>query len=140
MQEHVTSARELDDLRAVVARDLADAEIRELSDDRRFATAYNAALQLSKMVISCAGYRVTGIGHHRNTFEALSLAMGPEAEELAAYFEVCRRKRNMVDYDLAYVATESEADDLLAKTHAFQQQVERWIAGRHPEWAVPEEA
>jgi hypothetical protein len=28
--------------------------------DRRFATAYNAVLQLAKMVIACAGYRVAG--------------------------------------------------------------------------------
>jgi hypothetical protein len=38
----------LDELRAVVARDLEDATVQELSDDRRFAAAYNAALQAAK--------------------------------------------------------------------------------------------
>ncbi len=37
---HKTSRKELDDLRAVIVRDLEDAAIQELSDDRRFATAY----------------------------------------------------------------------------------------------------
>ena len=32
-------------MRALIARDLADAGIAGLSADRRFATAYNAALQ-----------------------------------------------------------------------------------------------
>jgi hypothetical protein len=42
-------------LRAVIARDLEDAAIQEHSDDRRFATAYNAALQAAKMAILCSG-------------------------------------------------------------------------------------
>jgi len=36
--------KELDDLRAVIVRDLEDAAIQELSDDRRFATAYTAGV------------------------------------------------------------------------------------------------
>jgi len=42
-------------MRALVARDLADAHVRGLSADRRFATAYNAALQTANMAIACAG-------------------------------------------------------------------------------------
>jgi hypothetical protein len=49
VRAHKASKKELDELRAVIARDLEDAAIQELSDDRRFATAYNAALQASKM-------------------------------------------------------------------------------------------
>ena len=52
--EHTTTRAELDELRAIVARDLADAEIDCLSADRRFATAYNAALQSAKMIIACS--------------------------------------------------------------------------------------
>ena len=108
VRTHTTSLQELNDLRGVVARDLADAAIADLSTDRRFATAYNAVLQTAKMVIACAGYRVAGLGHHQTTFEAVELAMGPSAAPLAAYFDTCRRKRNMVDYDMANVATETE--------------------------------
>jgi hypothetical protein len=50
----------------VIVRDLEDAAIQELSDDRRFATAYNAALQTATMSIACAGFRLaTSPGHHR---------------------------------------------------------------------------
>lgn len=110
VRPHTTRLRELDDLRAVVARDLADAAIPGLSADRRFATAYNAALQIAKMIIACAGYRVTGLGHHRTTFEAVELAMGSSIAPLALYFDTCRRKRNTLDYDAANVTSDTEAE------------------------------
>ena len=58
VQRHRTSKKELDKLRAVISRDLADASLKGASADRPFATAYNAALQAAKMAIACAGYRV----------------------------------------------------------------------------------
>jgi hypothetical protein len=57
-QKHKTSKKELDNMRALIARDLADASLAGLSADRRFATAYNAALQAANMAIACAGYRI----------------------------------------------------------------------------------
>jgi uncharacterized protein (UPF0332 family) len=136
VQTHQASRRELDDLRAVVERDLRDAAIAGLSADRRFATAYNAVLQLATMVIACVGYRASGRFHHFTTFEALPLAMGQDAATLAAYFDTCRRKRNNVDYDRANATTDAEANELLAKAHEFRVQIEVWVAHHHPEWAA----
>ena len=57
-------------MRALIARDLADASLAGLSADRRFATAYNAALQAANMAIACAGYRIVSkVGHHRVSLE-----------------------------------------------------------------------
>jgi uncharacterized protein (UPF0332 family) len=111
---------------------LQDASLAGLSDDRRFATAYNAVLQLAKMTIACAGYRVAASGHHQATFEALTLAMGKSVTDLAAYFDTCRMKRNTVDYDAANVTSTTEADELVAKANEFLVLVEEWIADRHP--------
>src|ERR1700722_1957821 len=87
---HQTSKQELDNLRALIARDLKDAAIAGLSADRRFATAYNAALQSAKMAASCAGYRITArAGHHQLTFESIVLTMGARAQRFADYFETC---------------------------------------------------
>ena len=44
VQPHTTHAQELQGLRTVVARDLKDAALPNLSVDRRFAIAYNAVL------------------------------------------------------------------------------------------------
>jgi hypothetical protein len=97
-------------MRALVVRDLADAKVPGLSADRRFATAYNAALQAASMAIACVGYRVTAkIGHHKITFYSANLALGAGAVKYADYFETCRRKRNVIDYTRSHVATETEA-------------------------------
>jgi uncharacterized protein (UPF0332 family) len=137
IQPHTTGKSEIGNLRAVVDRDLKDAALTGLSTDRRFATAYNAALQLAQMVIACAGYRVTArSGHHKTSFEALELAMGPKVSELASYFDTCRRKRNIVDYDIAYTVSETEAEELLQKAGEFRELVEKWIIQNYPKFAL----
>jgi len=133
---HTTGHQELFDLRAVVERDLKDASIEELSADRRFATAYNAVLQLTTMVIACAGYRVVGLGHHQTAFAALEVAMGTVVRDFATYFDACRRKRNQVDYDFANAATDTEAKELLQKAHEFHRLVEHWIREKHPRYGI----
>jgi len=116
VQLHTTSKQELDGLRALIKRDLTDAALAGLSADRRFATAYNAALQTAKMVIACAGYRVTRTpGHHRLHFEAARIALGSSADRFLDYFATSRRKPTVIDYDYAFVSTETEAEEILAK-------------------------
>ncbi len=103
VQLHTTSKRELDGLRALIERDLTDAALAGLSADRRFATAYNAALQTAKMVIACAGYRVASTpGHHRLHFEAARIALGSSADRFLDYFEASRRERNIIDVQSAF--------------------------------------
>ena len=105
IERHLTSSNELAGLRKLIARDLGDAAVPGLSADRTFATAYNAVLQLSKMALVCAGYRVSATlpGHHQTTFEVAGLVLGAAAWQLNDYFETCRRKRNVIDYDSADV-------------------------------------
>lgn len=136
MRKHRTSKQELDALRAVVERDLADAAVSELSADRRFATAYNAALQLAKMAIACAGYRTTvRPRQHETTFQAAELALGSSSSKLTAYFDTCRIKRNQVEYDAAGVISDSEADELQAKVEEFCELVEKWISASAPQFS-----
>ncbi len=136
VKRHQTSATEIRHLREVVVRDLKDAGLQALSADRRFATAYNAVLQLAKMAIACSGYRISGPGHHYTSFEALELAMGSPVSESVAYFDACRRKRNQVDYDCADVISDGEAEELLSNAKDFQKQVEAWIRKRHPSYVA----
>jgi uncharacterized protein (UPF0332 family) len=136
VKPHKTSLAEIQALSAVVERDLKDAKVREVSADRRFATAYNAVLQLATMVVACSGYRVAGSGHHETTLRAFEIAMGAEASALAAYFQTCRRKRNQVDYDMANVATDYEADDLVEKAGEFRTLVSSWIEKHHRQYGL----
>jgi len=134
LDRHSPSVREITGLRKLVERDLHDAAVRGLSGDRGFATAYNAALQLSKMALAAGGYRVSATlpGHHQTTFEAARLVLGPAAQPFTDYFETCRRKRNVIDYDEAEVVTESQAREVLEKTEEYRELVERWITQHHP--------
>jgi hypothetical protein len=107
VQKHKTSKNELDNMRALIARDLADASLVGLSADRRFATAYNAALQPANTAIACAGYRIVSkVGHYRVSLESTKLVLGKAAHKYADYFETCRRKRNAIDYTFSNVAAE----------------------------------
>lgn len=137
IRAHQTSKQELNNIRALIARDLADAALDGLSADPRFATAYNAALQAGTMAIACSGYRVSArAGHHAVTFEAAHLAIGAEAATLADYFDVCRRKRNVIDYMNSSVATEGNglrADQASRRTdaaHASLAPGQRVLRGR----------
>src|SRR5947207_3575883 len=115
-------------MRALVARDLADSQVAGLSADRRFATAYNAALQATNIAIACAGYRVTAkTGHHKVAIDSVKLAVGSTVEKYADYFETCCRKRNVIDYTRSHVASESEANEIVKQATEFYEFVEAWI-------------
>jgi hypothetical protein len=134
-----TSATEIENLRKLVERDLTDAALPGLSADCTFATAYNAALQLSKIVLACAGYRVSSTlpGQHQTTFEAAGLVLGPAGRPFTDYLETCRRQRNVIDYDYAEVASDSEAGFLQEKLAEHRQLVESWIAKNYPKLKQP---
>jgi uncharacterized protein (UPF0332 family) len=128
VKTHQTSKQEVDNLRALITRDLADAAVAALSADRRFATAYNAALQAATIAIACSGYRVSArSGHHKVTFEAAALAIGQTAVVLTDYFDACRRKRNVIDYMTSSVATDTEAEEIVRKASEFHTVVENWV-------------
>lgn len=136
LERHQTSSNELTGLRKLIARDLADATVPGLSPDRAFATAYNAVLQLSKLALACAGYRVSATlpGHHQTTFEGAGLVLGVAAQQFTDYFETCRRKRNVIDYDSAEVTTEAQSTELLQKATKYQELVESRITKKNPKY------
>jgi hypothetical protein len=120
----------------VVERDLSDAFIPQLSLDRRFATAYNAALQLSTIVMHISGYRTKSNqgGHHLITFTLLSEFMSPKEQKRADYFNICRTKRNVTDYDRAGEISIFDLTELLEEIALFKQHVLEWLESKHPSW------
>ena len=90
---------EIDAQRELAARALADASIEAVSSDGRFNHAYDAARALATVVVRACGYRVKGTGGgHYNTFLALEAADPESFTEFAAYFDLCRAKRNELSY------------------------------------------
>ena len=121
IQKVHVNRKSLADLANLVDRDLNDAQVASLSADRRFAIAYNAALNLANYVIRKNGYRVAAkVGHHRVTFLVAGEALGKATKCHLDYFDLCRRKRNKVDYDLAGVATDKDVADLIKQVMDFK--------------------
>jgi uncharacterized protein (UPF0332 family) len=138
LRKHQSSPEEIRDLMLVVERDFADAAIESLSADRRFATSYNAVLQLATAVLRASGYRTAGGGHHWITFQALPHVMGDSEQDRADYFDSCRRKRNIADYDAAGEIADSEVQELYDEANAFRRTVQNWLCSNHPD-LVPTE-
>jgi hypothetical protein len=123
LRRHKTSPREIADLFGVVERNLADASVEAVSADRRFAIAYEAALELATITLYCNGYETYGAGHHFTTFQALKETMGDVGEGYADYFEMCRGKRQVTSYDRAGEISETDIESLLEEIRAFRGEV-----------------
>lgn len=130
--KHKTSAEEINNLLELIKRDLKDARVKGLSSDRKFITAYNAALQSAVIILYCKGYKTKGVGHHFTVFQAMKEIMGPDYHELADYFDSCRIKRNKADYDYAGIASESEAQELIKEAEKILQEVLIWLKNNFP--------
>jgi uncharacterized protein (UPF0332 family) len=133
--KHRTSRQEIASLLKVVERDITDASIEIVSADRRFATAYNAALQLATIALCCKGYKAIGLGQHFTVLQTLKETMGQEFCDRANYFDMCRTKRNVTDYDRAGEISEGEAIELLQEVKDFKQEVADWLHNYYPKLA-----
>ena len=116
---------------AIVERDLVDAE-GEISADWRFGIAYNAALKLCTILLHASGYRPERALQHYRTIAALPLILGDERKDDADYLETCRAKRNTAEYEMAGVATEKDAPELVDFVKELREDVLDWLKKHHP--------
>ncbi|MCK5828188.1 hypothetical protein KAH43_06640 [Candidatus Bipolaricaulota bacterium] len=63
---HATNRQEISDLLAIMDTDLKDAEIPELSAERKLSCCYNAVLTAARVALRASGYRVprSNPSHH----------------------------------------------------------------------------
>ena len=127
LRQHKTSKKEIENLLALVRRDIIDAKVEGLSSDRRFACAYNAVLQLATILLYCKGYEPEGLGHHFTVFQTMKIIMGTDYYTLADYFDSCRSKRNITDYDYAGGISDSEAEELIKDAERFLEVTLNWL-------------
>ena len=127
-----TSPAEIKDLRAVVHRNLADAQIRKLSNDGPFGHAYDDARILANIMVRASGYRVKSEGGgHYNTFLALKAA-DPAFAGKAVYFDACRRKRNNFLCEQANIVSNTEAEELIFHATGLSLEIDAWLKKHHP--------
>lgn len=102
------------------------------SDDGRFDCAYGAARTLSFIVVRAAGYRVKQPAAHYNTFLALEAADPGAFQDFAAYFDACRTRRNVLNYDLPDVISSTELEELIDRVSEFEGLVDDWLMRKFP--------
>lgn len=129
---HETTPEEISNLLAIVDRDLQDAS-GDISVDWCFGIAYNAALKLCTILLYASGYRAERTLQHYRTIQALSLVLGESHKSDAQYLDVCRAKRNTVEYDYTGAVTEEDAEELIQTATDLRQQVITYLKTHHPE-------
>jgi hypothetical protein len=132
LRPHAGSKQEVADLLSIVDRDLDDASKTAISADWRFGIAYNAALKLCTILLHASGWRPEKNLQHYRTIQALPFVLGPVRKPDADYLEACRKKRNMVEYDVAGAATAADAEELLDFARTLRADVLAWLASGHP--------
>jgi len=134
LRSHATSRQEISDLLSIVDRDISDSGTDGISTDWQFGIAYNAALKLCTILLYAEGYRAgQGLQHYR-TIQALPLILGTERNGDANYLDVCRTKRNTVEYDRIGATSDGEVSELLEFIIELRADVLQWLKVKHPQY------
>lgn len=133
LRPHSPSAGEVEELLAVVERDLHDCRARGLSDDWQFNIAYNAMLQLARIALHGSGYEVPkGDSHHFRAIDSLTITVGIPAAEVDQ-LQVFRKKRSAGVYETAGMITPGDAAGMVKVATDLRQRVIDWLAREHPQ-------
>jgi hypothetical protein len=129
---HKTSKAEINQLLAVFDRDIADAEITNLSSDRRFIMAYSAALTIGITALAASGYRATSEGHHYWTIQSLAFTLSVDLKTVEKLNKF-RQKRNIADYERIGMASKQEVNEMLDLAKKLRIDLADWLKSNHPE-------
>ena len=132
LRPHKTSKKEINNLITMIERDIKDSGVKGLSNDRKFATVYNAALQAATILLYCSGYKTKGGAHHFTTFQCVKYILGKEYRDVGEYFDSCRVKRNTADYFYAGGVSGKEVRELTDEAKLFFERVKNWVRNNYP--------
>ena len=132
LKAHKTSRKEIEQLFAVFERDMRDAKAEDLSADRRFATAYNAALMAARAALAASGYRTSGEGSHYWLIQSLAFTLQLDTSTITK-FNKFRQKRNISDYEMIGMVSEQEVSEMVALAKTLRYTVTAWLKNNHPD-------
>jgi|SRR5271165_6839138 len=130
LEVHKSSKEEIGNLLGIVERDLKDSKSKEVSNDWRFAIAYNAALQAATAALAASGYRATRESHHYRVIQSLSLTLGKDSAFIRS-FDAFRKKRNISNYDIGGGVSDRELQEMATIAQTLRDEVEHWIRTNH---------
>lgn len=129
--EHSTNRQEIEELMAVVERDLSDCQISGLSPDWRLNIAYNAALQTATAALAASGYRASRDSHHYRVIQSLQFTIGASSSQIAQ-FDQFRKKRNISGYERMGMISDQEADEMLSLAKTLKEDLVKWLHDNYP--------
>jgi hypothetical protein len=132
LRPHVPTSEEIQELLAVVDRDLKDASSTELSVDWKFGIAYNAGLQLARICLLASGYEtLKGDSHHFRAIDSLQFTLQADAE-LVTLFQTFRKKRSQGVYETVGVISQTDAAEMLASARSLKVRTKEFLKNLHP--------
>jgi phosphoenolpyruvate-protein kinase (PTS system EI component) len=127
-----TSRDEIKSLLTIVNRDLKDANVAAVSEDRRFEAAFNAARTAASVALRACGYRTsTQAGHHVKTIESLELTIHADPK-LIQKMKTLSKKRNATSYDSAGNVSKQELELAIKTAGELQREVLVWLEKNYP--------
>ena len=128
-----TSRDEIKNLLTIVERDLKDANVAAVSQDRRFEAAYNAARTAAMIALRACGYRTSSqTGHHLKTIESLEFTIRAD-DKLIQRMKLLSKKRNATSYDAAGNVSNQELGLAIKTATDMRLGVVAWQEKAHPE-------
>ena len=133
-----TSRDEIKSLLTIVDRDLKDANVAAISEDRRFEAAFNGARTAANVALRASGYRTsTQVGHHVKTIESLELTIKADSK-LIQKMKTLSKKRNATSYDSAGNVSKQELELAIKTAAQLQREVVAWMEKNHPDLLEPQ--
>ena len=120
-------------LLAAAARNLADAQIVQLSPENRFDAAYKCILQCAMLGLWARGYRTSTSqpGHHQTALQALPLTMGLPNDTIIV-LDALRKQRNLNAYE-GDPASDGVVAECLTQVRALLAHTQQFLKTQFPD-------
>jgi hypothetical protein len=108
-------------------RNLADAQLPQLSSENRFDAAYKTIMQCAMLGLWAQGYRTSThqLGHHLTAIQALPLTLAvPQTTVIV--LDALRKQRHLNDYEGDPI-TDAAVDECVLQAQQLLQHTEKWL-------------
>ncbi len=132
LNAHKPTAEEVARLLTAVRRNLADAEVKGISNETRFDCGYKAIMQCALVAMMANGYRpsTSAPGHHQTMLQSLPLTLGV-SNDAWIVLDALRKKRNQNDYTGMPLAS-AEAQEAIGRAKELLTSLQSYLRSHHP--------
>jgi len=115
------------------SRHIADAKVREVSAEGRFASAYTAIRMLADVGLHAHGFRTytSKPGHHQTSIQSLGQTLGID-NAVVVRLDGLRKQRNLTEYS-GDVIPQSAVDECLRQAQSLHSAAIGWLKAHRPD-------